>query len=68
MCVHFEFKNEKLKKLVEKKAEELDISVDRLVYNYINRGLMDDCRDEDVFHEVHSEEFLRQVDEALSVD
>ena len=49
MCVHYEFKNRKLKKLVEKKAEELDISVNRLVYNYINRGLMDDCRDEDVF-------------------
>lgn len=29
---------------------------------------MDDCRDEDVFREVHSEEFLKEVDEALGVD
>lgn len=67
MNFHYEIKNEKLKKLVVKKAQELHISVDKLIWNYINRGLMDDSF-EDVFEEVHSDEFLKEVNEALDVD
>ena len=42
MYIGYEFTNEKLKEIVEKKAELLGISVDRLIWNYINRGLMGD--------------------------
>lgn len=68
MEFHYEIKNEKLKEMVEKKAKELGISVDRLVWGYVNRGLMDDNFGEDVFREVHSEEFLNEVNEALGLD
>lgn len=62
---HYELKNEKLRKMVEKKAKELGISTDLLIWQYINRGLLDDDFGEDVIKEVHSDEFLREVDEAL---
>ena len=65
---HFEIKNEKLKEMVEKKAKQLGMSDDQLIWGYINRGLMDDNFDDDVFNEVHSEEFLREVNEALGLD
>lgn len=68
MDFHYEIKNEKLKKLVEKKAKEWGMSVDRLIWGYINRGLMEDNFDEDVFVEVHSEKFLKEVNDALGVD
>ena len=68
MDFHYEIKNEKLRKMVEKKANELGMSSDQLIWGYINRGLMDDNFGEDVFREVHSEEFLRQVNEALGLD
>ena len=68
MEYHFEIKDEKLKKMVEKKAEELGITVDELVWRYVNRGLMSDSINEDVFRRNHSEEFLREVDEALGFD
>ena len=42
MILGYEIKNEKLKKMVEDKADELNISVDQLISNYINRGLMSD--------------------------
>jgi len=42
MDFHYEIENEKLKKMVEKKAKEWGMSVDRLIWGYINRGLMDD--------------------------
>ena len=65
---HYEVKNEKLKKMVEKKAKELGMSTDRLILGYINRGLMDDNFSEEVFREVHSEKFLNEVNEALGLD
>lgn len=68
MEFHFEIKDEKLRKLVEKKAEELGISVGELIWRYVNRGLMSDSINEDVFRKNHSEEFLREVDEALGLD
>ena len=65
---HYEIKNEKLKEMVEKKAKQLGMSDDQLIWGYVNRGLMDDNFDDDVFNEVHSEEFLREVNEALGLD
>ena len=53
--------------LTEKKAEELHISVDQLIWNYVNRGLMEDNLDEDLFEEVHSEEYLNEVKQALGI-
>lgn len=68
MNFHYVIKNEKLKKMVEKKANELGMSVDQLIWGYINRGLMDDNFDEETFEEVHSEKFLNEVNEALGLD
>lgn len=68
MDFHYEIKNEKLKRMVEKKAKELGMSVDQLIWGYVNRGLMDDSFDEETFMELHSEKFLNEVDEALNLD
>lgn len=68
MQLHYEVQNQKLKKMLLKKANELHISLDTLIWNYINRGLMDDNINEDIFEEVHSESFLNEVNEALDVD
>ena len=65
---HYDIRNKKLKKLVEKKAKEHNISVDRLIWNYVNLGLMGDNLDEDLFKKFHSEEYLKQVKEALGID
>lgn len=68
MEFHYEIENEKLKELVEKKANELHTSTDKLIWGYINRGLVDDNMGEDVFEELHYEKFLKQVNEALGLD
>ena len=61
MLVDYEIKNEKLKKMLEKKAQELHISLNR-------RGLMGDNVDEEKFRKYHSEEYLKEVNEALGLD
>lgn len=68
MILGYEIKNEKLKKMVEDKADELNISVDQLISNYINRGLMSDGINEDVFWRLHSKEYLKQINDTLDVD
>lgn len=68
MDVQYEIKNEKLKKMVENKADQLKISVNQLISNYINRGLMGDNCNEDTFKKLHSEKFLIEINEALDVD
>jgi hypothetical protein len=68
MQLHYEVQNQKLKKMLLKKANDLHISLETLIWNYINRGLMDDNINEDIFEEVHSESFLNEVNEALDVD
>ena len=68
MDLEYEIKNEKLKKMVEKKAEELGISVGQLISNYINRELMSDAINEDVFWRLHSKEHLNHVNDTLNVD
>jgi hypothetical protein len=68
MDFHYEIENEKLKKMVEKKAKEWGMSVDRLIWGYINRGLMDDNFDEETFRKLHSNKFITEVNEALNID
>lgn len=46
----------------------MHMTVSQLIWGYINRGLLDDCIDDDVFNEVHSEKFLNEVNEALGLD
>ncbi len=68
MEFHYEIKNKKLKKMVEKKARDLNMSVDQLIWGYINRGLMDDGFNDDVFNRLHSDKFLKEVNDALGID
>ncbi|MBQ8017066.1 MAG: hypothetical protein IJ258_03065 [Methanobrevibacter sp.] len=68
MNIQYEFQNEKLKKLVEEKANQVNIPVNELISNYINRGLMGDNCNDDTFRKLHSEKFLNEVNEALNVD
>lgn len=35
--INYQIKNRKLKKMVEKKAKELNMSVDDLIWGYVNR-------------------------------
>lgn len=68
MDFHYEIKNKKLRDLVEKKARETNRSVDEVIWGYINRGLMDDAIENEVFEHSHSKEFLNEVNDALGVD
>ena len=68
MHIDYEFSDDKLKKMVEKKAKSLGMSVDKLIWNYINRGLMGDYWTEDSMDKFHSKEYLNEVDDALGVD
>jgi hypothetical protein len=68
MAIDYRVKDKRLKEMLEKKAEKLHITLDTLIWNYINRGLMDDNLTEETFEEVHSEKFLKEVDEALGLD
>lgn len=68
MEINYEFKNMKLKKMVEDKAIQLKMPVNQLISNYINRGLMGDGCNVDNFKRLHSDKFLSDIDEALDVD
>ena len=68
MNFHYEIKNQKLNYLVEKKAREVSMSVDELIWAYINRGLLDDCVNDEVFEHSHSEEFLNEINKTLGLD
>lgn len=68
MEVEYEIKDEKLKKLVEKKAEEWHMAVDEVIWGYINRGLFNDSISEKEFRHTHSKEFLDEMNEALGLD
>jgi len=67
MDFNFEIKNQKLRKMVEEKASELNIPVEELIWGYINRGLMSDNLNEEVFNHSHSKEFLNEVNDALGI-
>lgn len=68
MDFHYNLENKKLKKLVERKAQELGKTVDDVIWAYINRGLLDDGLGDHVFEKMHSEKFLKQINDALDVD
>lgn len=68
MDFHFEVKDKRLRDMLEKKAKENHITVDQQIWAYINRGLMGDGWNEDVFKKLHSEKFLNDVSEALGFD
>ena len=68
MEFEYEIKNEKLNALVEKKAEELHTSVEDVIWSYINRGLVDDGFNDDIFNELHSKKYLFMIDEALGFE
>ena len=61
----YEIKNEKLKKMVEEKANKMDLPVKQLIWNYINRGLMEDTVTERMFKKCHDEEYIKEYNEAL---
>ena len=65
---YYDIKNEKLKKMVEDKACELNISVPHLIWKYIGRGLFGDNFDDESFYFLHSEEELDKTNKALNVD
>ena len=68
MNFQYELKNKKLKIMVEKRAKELNMNVNQLIWGYINRGLMGDNLNEENFERLHSEKFLKNVDDTLNVD
>lgn len=68
MDFHYEIKNERLKENVEKKANELNMTIDDLIWGYINRGLMSDALSDEVFNRLHSNEYLSKVNETLGID
>ncbi|WP_407421511.1 hypothetical protein [Methanobrevibacter sp.] len=68
MEFQYEIKNKILKKMVEKKAKKLNISVNQLIWGYVNRGLMSDALNDDVFNKLHSKKFLKEINESLGVD
>lgn len=64
---YYTIKNEKLKKMVEDKASELNISVYQLIWEYIGRGLNGDNFDEDTFYHLHSVEHMDKTNKALNI-
>lgn len=44
------------------------MSIDELILGYINRGLMSDGLSDEVFNELHSNEYLSKVNETLGID
>ena len=48
MDFSYEINNKKLQKMVEKQAQEYGMSVDELIWAYVNRGLLSDCINEGV--------------------
>jgi len=54
--------------MVEKKAQEWKMTPDDVIWGYINRGLLDDCLGDHVFEKMHSEKFLKEINDALNVD
>ena len=68
MEFHYEIRNQKLKKMVEKQAKKFKMTTDELIYAYVKRGLMSDGINKEKFKELHSEEYLSEVNNALNVD
>ncbi len=65
--INYQIKNRKLKKMVEKKAKELNMSVDDLIWGYVNRGLLSDNINEEVFWDNHTR-FIKEVNDKLRLE
>lgn len=65
--IDYEIKNKKLKKMVEKRAKELNMSVDDLIWGYVNRGLMSDNISDEVFWDNHTR-LIKEVNEKLGLE
>jgi hypothetical protein len=68
MNFNFEIRDERIKEMVEEQAKSLNISVDQLIWNYINRGLMGDSINEEALEELHSQEYLNEIEYALGLE
>lgn len=68
MDFHYQIKNKKLKKMVESQAGKLGMTIDELIWGYVNRGLMSDNINEDTFRELHSEKYMSIINQSLDVD
>lgn len=65
--IDYEIKNKKLKKMVEKRAKELNMSVDDLIWGYVNRGLMSDNISDEVFWDNHTR-LIKEGNEKLRLE
>lgn len=54
--------------MVESQAEKLGMTIDELIWGYVNRGLMSDNINEDTFRELHSEKYMSIINQSLDVD
>lgn len=68
MNFNYEIEDSKLLKMVENKAKDMHMSVNQLIWGYVNRGLMDDELDDEIFEKVHSEKYLNEVNNAWGLD
>ena len=60
--------NEKLRTMLDKKAMEFHMSIDELGWGYINRGLADDSFNDEILNKLHSEKYLKQINDALGLN
>lgn len=65
--IDYEIKNKKLKKMVEKRAKVLNMSVDDLIWGYVNRGLMSDNISDEVFWDNHTR-LIKEANEKLGLE
>ena len=63
-----EVKDDRLLKLLQNKSVEMKISLKDVMWMYINRGILEDRIGDDVLFELHSDEYMDKVDEALGLD
>ena len=63
-----EVKDDRLLELLQNKSSEMKISLKDVMWMYINRGILEDSIGDDVLFELHSEEYMSKVNEALGID
>ena len=59
-------KTKNSKKWLKKRAKELNMSVDDLIWGYVNRGLMSDNISDEVFWDNHTR-LIKEVNEKLGL-
>ena len=63
-----EVRDDRLLELLQNKSSEMKISLKDVMWMYINRGILEDSIGDDVLFELHSEEYMSKVNEALGID